>query len=49
MRVVSIPCHHRRKKTRFSKAELAIACRKRGYVEMKETLACGLALNQLHF
>lgn len=46
---MSVPRRHRRKMTRFSKGELAIACRKRDYVEMKETLACGLALNQLHF
>lgn len=39
----TIPCHHCRKMVPLSKWELAITCRKRGCMEMRETLPCGLA------
>lgn len=45
----STPCHHSRKVVLLSKGKLAITCRKRGCIEMRQTLTCGFALNQLHF
>lgn len=40
---------HSRKMVPLSKRKLAITCRKRGCKEMRQTLTCGFALNQLHF
>lgn len=39
---LNVPCHNCRKRVHLSKGELAVTCRERGYVEVKETLACGL-------